>query len=230
MKVFSSIAVQPAVEVLLPRFIVETGIEPEIEWNTAPAFVKRLQAGETADLLILNRAGTDIMVRDGRILPGSEATLASSAAAIAVKAGAARPDISTPEALKRTLLAARALSYSDPRAGGASGIHFARVLEQMGIAEAVNAKNRFPPHAGLCARFLPGGEVELAIQQVPELKQVAGIEIVGPLPPPYQLVTVFVASIENSSAKTAEARKLIDYLLMPAAAEVFREKGLDPAS
>ena len=92
MKVFSSIAVQPAVKVLLPRFIAETGITPDFEWNTAPSFVKRLQAGETADLLILNRAGTDIMVRDGRILPGSAVTLASSPAAIGIKAGAARPD------------------------------------------------------------------------------------------------------------------------------------------
>ena len=87
MKVFSSIAVQPAVEALLPRFLAETGIRPEVIWNTAPALIKRLQGGETADLLILNRAGMDTMIRDGRILPGSEVTLASSPAAIAVKAG-----------------------------------------------------------------------------------------------------------------------------------------------
>jgi aromatic ring hydroxylase/ABC-type molybdate transport system substrate-binding protein len=228
-KVLSSIAVQPAVEVLLPRFIAETGIRADFEWNTAPAFVKRLQGGETADLLILNRAAIDTMTRDGRILAGSDVTLASSPAAIAVKAGAVRPDISTPEALKRTLLAARAISYSDPAAGGASGIHFAKVIQQMGIAEAINAKNRFPPPGGLCARFLPTGEVELAIQQVPELKQVPGIEVVGPLPAPYQLVTVFVAGIEKTSTKATEARALLDFLRTPPSAEVFREKGLDPA-
>jgi molybdate transport system substrate-binding protein len=229
-RVFSSIAVQPTVEVLLPGFVAGTGITPDFEWNTAPAFVKRLQAGETADLLILNRASTDSMVREGRILPGSEVTLASSPAAIAVRAGAPKPDISTAEALKRTLLAARAISYTDPRAGGASGIHFARVLEQMGIAAEINARNRFPPAGGLSGRFLPTGEVDLAVQQMPELKQVPGIEIVGPLPAPYQLVTVFVASIGKSSAKAAEARKLIDFLRAPASTEVFREKGLDPAS
>lgn len=230
MKVFSSIAVQPAIEALLPRFVAETAIVPELEWNTAPAFVKRLQAGETADLLILNRAGTDTMIRDGRILPGSEVTLASSAAAIAVKAGSAKPDISTPDALKRTLLVARAISYTDPAAGGASGIHFAKVLEQMGIVAEINAKNRFPPAGGLSGRFLPTGEVDLAVQQVPELKQVPGIEIVGPLPAPHQLLTVFVAAIERSSTKAAEAKKLIDFLRTPSSAEVFRDKGLDPAS
>jgi molybdate transport system substrate-binding protein len=229
MKVLSSIAVQPAVEALLPRFVAETGIRPDFSWNTAPAIIKRLQAGETADLLVLNRPGMDAMVREGRILAGSETTLASSPAAIAVRAGAPHPDIATAEALKRTLLAARAISYSDPAAGGASGIHFARVIEQMGIAEAINARNRFPPPGGLCARFLPTGEVELAIQQVPELRQVAGIEIVGPLPPPYGLVTVFVAGIDRTSAKAAEAKTLLDFLRTPSAAAMFRDKGLDPA-
>lgn len=227
MKVLSSIAVQPAVEALLPRFVAETGIRPEIEWNTAPAFVKRLQAGERADLLILNRAGMDTMQRDGRI--ASEVTLASSPAAMAVKAGTPHPDISTGDALKRTLLAARALSYTDPAAGGASGIHFAKVIEKMGIAAEVNAKNRFPPAGGLSGLFLPTGEVEIAIQQVPELIQVPGIEIVGPLPKPYDLVTVFVAGIEKSSAKARDAQALVDFLRSPAAISVFREKGLEPA-
>lgn len=229
MKVFSSIAVQPAVEVLLPDFIKRSGVQPEFTWNTAPALIKRLQAGETADLLILNRAGMDAMQREGRILAESEVTLASSAAALAVKAGAPHPDIATAKALKRTLLAARSISYSDPKAGGASGIHFAKVIEQMGIAAEVNAKNRFPPPGGLCGRFLPTGEVEIAIQQVPELKQVAGIEIVGPLPQPYALVTVFVAATGKASAKAAEAKALVDFLRTPAAAAVFRDKGLDPA-
>jgi molybdate transport system substrate-binding protein len=229
MKVFSSIAVQPAVEVLLPDFIAQSDVRPDFTWNTAPALIKRLQAGETADLLILNRAGMDAMQREGRILAGSEVTLASSPAAVAVKSGAPHPDISTAETLKHTLLAARSLSYSDPNAGGASGIHFAKVIEQMGIAREVNAKNRFPPPGGLCARFLPTSEVEIAIQQVPELKQVAGIEIVGPLPKPYELVTVFVAGIGKASAKAAEARALVDFLRTPAAAAVLRDKGLDPA-
>jgi molybdate transport system substrate-binding protein len=226
MKVFSSIAVQPAVEALLPSY---RGARPDFVWNTAPALIKRLQGGDDADLLILNRTGMDAMQREGRILGGSEVTLASSPAAIAVKSGAPHPDIGTAEALKRTLLAARSLSYSDPRAGGASGIHFAKVIEQMGIAREVNAKNRFPPPGGLCARFLPTGEVELAIQQVPELKQVAGIDIVGPLPRPHELVTVFVAGTGKTSAKAAEAKALVDFLRTPAAAAVFRDKGLDPA-
>ncbi len=227
--VFSTIAVQSALEVLVPRFEADHGIHLDIAWNTAPALVKRLQAGETADVLILNRAGLDTMIGAGRVLPGSEAVLASSTTALAVRAGAARPDISTPEALRQTLLAARAISYTDPAAGGASGIHFAKVLARLGIAAEIDAKTTFPPPAGLSGAFLPTGEVDLAVQQKPELLQVPGIDILGPLPGDLHMVTVFVAGIEAATAETVTAKALIDFLRSPSVAEIFRAKGLDPA-
>ncbi|MCX7366548.1 MAG: substrate-binding domain-containing protein [Alphaproteobacteria bacterium] len=228
MKVFSTIAVQSTLEELLPQFERENDVKLAVTWNTAPALVKRLQGGETADVLILNRAGIDTMTRDGRILPGSEVTLASSATAIAIKAGAARPDISTPDALKRTLLAARAISYTDPAAGGASGIYFAKLLERLGIAAEINARTKFPPPAGLVANFLLTGEADLAVQQVPELLQVPGIEILGPLPGDLHMVTVFVAGVEAATPHGAAAKALIAFLHSPSAATVFRAKGLDP--
>lgn len=227
--VFSTIAVQPAVESLAPPFETAHDCRLVVTWNTAPALVKRLKAGETADLLILNRAGMDTMIGDGRVLAGADVTLASSATAIAIKAGAPRPDISTPDALVRTLRAARAISYTDPAAGGASGIYFAKLLDRLGIAAEINAKTKFPPPAGLSGQFLVSGEAELAVQQKPELLQVPGIEILGPLPGDLHMVTTFVAGVETSSAKAAMAQALIDFLRTPAAAEVFREKGLDPA-
>jgi molybdate transport system substrate-binding protein len=228
-KVFSTIAVQSALEALVPQFETANGCRLDITWNTAPALVKRLQGGETADVLILNRAGMDAMMRDGRVLAGSEATLASSATALAVKAGAPRPDISTPEALKRTLLETRAISYSDPAAGGASGIYFAKLLERLGIAAEINAKTKYPPPAGLCADLLVSGEVDLAVQQKPELLQVPGIEILGLLPGDLHMVTVFVACVEASSAEPATGKALIDFVRSPASMAVFRAKGLDPA-
>jgi molybdate transport system substrate-binding protein len=228
LRVFSTIAVQSALEELGPRFETANGIRLEVTWNTAPVLVKRLQGGETADVLILNRAGIDTMTREGRVLARSEVTLASSATAIAIKAGAARPDISTPEALKRTLLAARAISYTDPAAGGASGIYFAKLLERLGIAEAVNAKTRFPPPAGLSGDFLLTGDADLAVQQIPELLQVPGIEIVGPLPGELHMVTVFVAGIEAQTSQRGAAAALIDFLQTDTARDVFRAKGLDP--
>lgn len=229
LKVFSTIAVQSALEALAPAFEAASGRQLDITWNTAPVLVKRLQGGERADVLILNRAGIDTMTREGRVRAGSEITLASSATAIAVRAGAARPDISTEAALKRTLLDARAISYSDPAAGGASGIYFAKLLERLGIAAAVNARTKFPPPAGLCGELLLNGEADLAVQQKPELLQVRGIEIVGTLPGDLHMVTVFVAGIEASSVNEVPGRALIDFLRSQRAADVFRAKGLDPA-
>jgi molybdate transport system substrate-binding protein len=99
LKIFSSIAVQSALETLLPLFEAANGLRLSVSWNTAPALVNRLQAGEMADVLILNRAGMDTMLRDGRIAAGGDVTLASAATALAIKAGAQHPDISTPQAL-----------------------------------------------------------------------------------------------------------------------------------
>ena len=228
LKIFSTIAVQSALQVLAPQFEAESGFRLRITWNTAPVLVKRLQAGETADVLLLNRAGIDAMIREGRIRSGSEVTLASSATAIAIKAGAARPDISTPEALKQTLLAARAISYTDPAAGGASGIYLAKLLDRLGIADEINATTKFPPPAGLSGDLLLTGEADLAIQQKPELLQVPGIEILGMLPGDLHMVTVFVAGVEVSSPHAATAKALIDFLSSPPATEIFRAKGLDP--
>lgn len=228
MKLFSAIAVQSVVEALIPAFERAHGCRFDVIWATAPLLLKRLEAGETADALILNRATMDTLLASGRIVAGSDIVVASSATAIAVKAGAPKPDISTAEALKRTLLEARAISYTDPAAGGASGIYFAKLLERMGIAREINAKTKFPPPSGYSGMFLASGEVDLAVQQVPELLHVPGVEIVGPLPGELHMVTVFVAGIPTDSARPALARALIEGLRTPEAQTLFRAKGLEP--
>jgi molybdate transport system substrate-binding protein len=228
MKLFSAIAVQGVVEPLIPAFEQTHGCTLDVTWATAPLLLKRLQAGERADALILNRTTTDALLGMGGLVAGSDVVIASSATAIAVKAGAPKPDISTVEALKRTLLASRAISYTDPAAGGASGIYFAKVLERMGIAQEVNAKTRFPPPSGYSGMFLANGEVDLAVQQVPELLHVPGVEIVGPLPGDLHMVTVFVAGIPTDSTRPASARALIESLRTPEAKALFRAKGLEP--
>jgi molybdate transport system substrate-binding protein len=144
-----------------------------------------------------------------------------------VKAGAPKPDISTPEALKKTLLAAKSISYSDPEAGGASGIYFAKLIERMGIADAVNAKKIFPPPAGFCAEFLLTGQAELAIQQRPELLHVKGVEIVGGLPGDLDVVTVFVGGLATACKEQKTGKALLDFLRSAAAKAVFKEKGLN---
>lgn len=230
LRLYSTIAVQPAVEILKPRFEEAHRATIEMVWGTAPQLVKRLtDGGESGDVLLLNRAGIDTMLGLGRLVPQSVTPIAGSATAIGVKAGAPKPDISSETALKRSLQAARAISYSHPDNGGASGIYFARLLDRWGMRREIDAKTKFPPPGGLCARFLPTGEADFAVQQVPELLQVAGIEIVGPLPGDLHIVTHFVAGIETQSKQATLARAFIDLLVSPEATALFRDKGLDPA-
>jgi molybdate transport system substrate-binding protein len=228
LKVYSTIGVQGAVEQLVPQFEQASGTRLAVTWGTAPMLVKRIRGGETADVMILNLAGIDTMSKEGRIAPGSAVTLASSAVAIAVKAGAPRPNISTPAALRKTLLDARSISYTDPAAGGASGIYFAKLLERMAIADEVNAKTKFPPPGGYSGHLLLTGEAELAVQQKPELMHVAGTEIVGPLPGDLNFVTIFAAGVWVNSKDSAAANALVSFLHSRQAALVFRARGLDP--
>ncbi len=226
--VSSTIGVRGPVEELVPQFEKASGHTLKMTWGTAPMLVKRIEGGDTADVVILSRAGIDGLSQLGKIAPGSDVTLASSGVALAVKAGAPAPDISTPQALTRALLAVRAISYSEPAAGGASGVYFAKLLERLGIAEAMQPKTKYPPAGGFAARLLLTGEADLAVQQKPELMCVPGTEIIGFLPGDLNMVTVFAAAIMAGSAKVEASKALIAMLQSPQSAAVFRAKGLDP--
>jgi molybdate transport system substrate-binding protein len=228
MKIYSTIGVRGPVEALVPRLEKICGCTVDITWGTAPMLVKRIEAGETADVLILSRAGFDSLSKQGKIAPGSDVTLASSGVAIAVKAGAPKPDISTPEALRQTLLNCQCISYSHPDAGGASGVYFAKLLERMGLAETMKPKTKYPPSGGFSASLLVTGEAELAVQQKPELMCVAGTEIVGLLPGDLNVVTVFAAGLASDCTDVPRARALLAALHSAEAKAVFRAKGLDP--
>jgi molybdate transport system substrate-binding protein len=228
LKVYSSIGMRSAAEQLFRIFEKENSCPLAVTWGTAPMLVARIEAGETADVLILSRAGIDALRKQGKIAAGSDVTLAGSGVAIAVKAGAPKPDISTPEALKATLLKARSIAYSEPAAGGASGVYFAKLLERMGIAEQMKPKTKYPPAGGFSGELLLTAEAELAVQQKPELLHVAGIEIIGVLPGDLNVVTEFAAGIMAGNKNAEMSRALIQSLRSGKAAAVFRAKGLDP--
>ena len=229
LSVYSSIGVRSAAEELFRKFEKHNDNRLAVTWGTAPMLVARIEGGERgADVLILSRAGIDALLKQGRILSGSDVTLAGSGVAIAVKAGAPKPDISTAEALKQTLLNAKSIAYSEPSAGGASGVYFAKLLERMGLAEQMRPKTKYPPAGGFSAELLLTGEAEIAVQQKPELLHVSGVEIVGFLPSDLNLVTEFAAAVMAGSKNTAAGKALIDSLRSPEAAALFRAKGLDP--
>jgi molybdate transport system substrate-binding protein len=225
--VYSTIGVRSAAEQLFAQFDKASGHKLAVTWGTAPMLVKRIEDGDTADVVVLSRAGIDALQKQGKIAPGADTTLASSGVGIAVKAGAPKPDISTPEALKHALLAAKSIAYSEPSAGGASGVYFAKLLERIGIAEEMKSKTKYPPPGGFCANLLMSGEAELAVQQKPELLHVAGAEVIGLLPGDLNVVTEFAAAIMTGCKNGGTGKALIKMLQSPEAVAIYRSKGLD---
>ena len=226
-KLLSSAAMTTVLEDLVPRFEKATGHKVTLVLATSGALNKRVAEGETADLLISTGAGIDGLIKDGKLVSGSRVDIARSGMGVAVKAGAPKPDISTPETFKQALLAAKSVAYTDPASGGASGIHFVKVLDQLGIAAQVNAKAKLGQGTPT-ADFLVKGEAELAIQQIPELKAVAGIDLVGPLPPALQNTTLLASGVLTGAQQPDVAHAFVRFLTSPEAIAVIKEKGLDP--
>lgn len=228
-KVLSPIVMKPVLEDVARDFEQTSGHRLAISYSSAGRVLKRIQAGEVADVAFLPRPVMDDLVSQGKISSGSAADIAYSAVGMAVRAGAPKPDITSVEAVRRTLLAAKSIAYVDPAAGSASANHFVRVLERLGIAEEMRPKSRLVRDP---AGFAAKGEVELAILQVSELIAVPGVDVVGPLPPDLQnpLAFTFAAGICPGAAQPEAGRILIRFLRSPIAAKVMRAYGLEPAS
>jgi molybdate transport system substrate-binding protein len=227
-KGFMSMAVQGVMDDLGPAFERASGTRVAVTFNTSKMLVQALQGGAEADIVVGTREGMESLAAAGLIVPGSGLPLAQSVIGIAVRKGAAKPDISTPEAFKRSILAARSIGYSEPAGGGASGVHFEKVLHHLGIADAVRPKSKHPPVGTHAADMLLTGEVDLAIQQVAELIYVPGIDLVGPFPDALQQVTVFVGAVHAKAQQPQAAKALLAFLRTPAGSEAFRAQRLEP--
>ena len=232
LKVLSAFGMQSVMEDLGPKFERATGHKLTISFATGGATVKRVQGGEAADVVITLRQGIDTLVTDGKAPAGKVTVLARSGIVVVVRKGAPKPDILSPDALKRTLIAAKSISYVDPASGGASGIHFAKVLDRLGIANEMKSKTVFPnpktpAEVGV---LVANGEAEIGVHVIQEVMSVAGIDVVGPLPGDLQNTIVFAAAI-MASPKDAEASKaLVNFLRTPEAAAVIKAKGMEPAT
>ncbi len=207
---------------LVPQFERASGHKVESLWVPSVQMMTRLKGGESVDLVILSAASLDELRKAG--LVSDRTDLARSGIGVAVKSGARRPDISSGEAVKRAVLAAKGIAYST----GPSGIYLMGLFQRMGIAEAIKSKVKQvqgEPAGGVVAR----GEAEIAFQQVSELLPVPGIDLVGPLPADIQQITVFSAGLHAAAKQPDAARALVKYLTAPAAAPVIRKKGMEPA-
>ncbi|PAY06357.1 molybdate ABC transporter substrate-binding protein [Bradyrhizobium sp. UFLA03-84] len=223
-RVLSTLALKGAVARLAAAYQAASGVAIDADFAPTLALLERLRGGEVADVVILTREGLEEMIGEVRVTPESAVDLARSYVGVAVKAGAAHPDIATEAALREALLGARAVAYSRL---GASGILFAQLIARLGIAEAINARAVIIP-MGFTAEKLVTGEADLAIQQISELKQVDGIEVVGPIPLDLQTPAVFSAGRMTASQRAAAAEHLLRYLSSPEVAPVLRETGLEP--
>src|SRR6478752_2549715 len=186
-RILSTLGLMGAMRSLASAYETATGVRIDADFAPTLALLKRLRDGEAADLVILTREGLDEMIGEGRVVSGSAADLARSFVGIAVRAGQAHPDISSEAALRKSLLAARSVAYSRL---GASGVYFAQLIARMGIATEVNAR-AIVVQQGFTAERLVSGEADLAVQQISELKQVDGIEVIGPVPHHLQTPAVF---------------------------------------
>ena len=229
-KLFCTTALNKAMEELVPAFERANGHKLAMTFASAASLAKRVAEGEAADVAIVGAPAVDDLIKQGRMAPGGRVDIAKSGMGVAVRAGAAKPDISSPEAFKRTLLSAKAIAASNPAGGGASGTHFAAVLERLGIADAVKSKLKYSGGGlgGLAGTLVANGEADIGVQQISELIAAGGVDIVGPLPAELQNTTQFSAGIPVNAKAPDAGKALIAFLTTPAARNVLKAKGLEP--
>jgi molybdate transport system substrate-binding protein len=199
------------------------GFDFDAAYGPTKLLLDRMAAGETADVGILIDSAIDELTGRGIMATGSRRDLARSGVGLAVRAGARKPDISTVTAFKQALRDARSIGYSK---SGASGLHFAHLIVELGVADEVNRKAKVQD--GVVGELAAKGEVEIAIQQISELKLVEGIDIVGSLPKALQKETVFSAGVFATTQRRAAAQAFIATLWSPEVTAVMRDKGLEP--
>ncbi len=226
LNLLASTAVQTVLDEVLAQHERASGDKVTVTIASSATIMAKLKAGETPDLVILTKEGIDELIKQGKVVADSRAEIASAGLGIAVKRGAPKPDISSVEALKKTLLETKSVAYT---ATGASGLYFAKLLERLGIAEAMKPKSNVLK-SGLAGDVVARGESEIGVQMISEILAAPGAELVGPLPPDVQSTMVFTAGTLTASARGAEAQALVKFLATPAVGAVFKAKGLDPVA
>jgi molybdate transport system substrate-binding protein len=221
MTLFCTQALRTSLLELAPRFEKATGHKVNLVVAPSGQLVKKVQAGEVADLLIANASNIDALIKDGKVT-GDRVDIARAQVGLSIKAGNPRPDISTPEAVRKALLDAKAISYS---AGGLSGNNFEFAMNKLGILDEVKKKAK---NASPAAKLVVSGEADIAVQQISELIAVEGSELLGPLPAELDQVTQFSMGVLTDGKQKEVARAMLDYLRTPEAQAVIKAKGLTP--
>jgi molybdate transport system substrate-binding protein len=220
-QVLCTVGMQPATSELFAQFERATGHKVVVTYGLAAVLKQSFADGRAADVLVLTSPLVEDLAKQGKVAAGSKVDVARSGVGVGVKAGAPRPDISTPDALRSAVLAAKSVGFAKE---GASGVAFARALERLGITEQVRAK--YKDTGTKTGEALVAGDIDLGAAQIPELMAVPGVDVVGPLPAELQTVTIFSVGLATGAKEADAARALIQFLAGPAAAPVYKAKGL----
>jgi molybdate transport system substrate-binding protein len=210
---------------LIPAFERAGGTKVATTWGSTNALLKDLESGAGGDVAILTAEAIDALIKQGKAVAGSRVDLARACIGVAVRKGAKRPDIASPEALKRALLAAKSVAHSKT---GLSGIYFPTVLSRLGIADQMTSKIVIPEPGTPVGEVVAKGDAEIGIQQISELLPVPGIEIVGPLPEPLQKITIFSGGVLTAANEPDGAAALLKFVAAESP-RLLEQKGLQPA-
>ena len=234
LKLLASGAVKLALGRLAADFQKSSGHAVSVEYGPAGAIAERARKGEAIDVVIANRPQLEALARDGKVLVDSRHDIAGIALGVAVRKGAPKPDIASVDAFRRTLLAARAIAYRDPATGSTSGIYTARLIERLGLADALRPKTRLDNSPGGRPEHVfdavASGEVELQIGQITEIVLAPGVELAGPLPGELQKVSVLTAGVATASKAPDAAGAFVRFLASPAAAAQLEADGFQPVA
>lgn len=228
-KALISTALKAPFEEIAAQFEKTTGHKVSAAYGPTGGLAKRIADGEAADMVVLG-SQTSELIKQGKLAAGSNTDIARGLIGAGVMKGAPKPDISSEAAFKAALLGAKSIAVTDPASGGGSGVYFGKLFEEMGLAQSLKPKLKLAAGGpnGYAATFVAKGEAEFALQPIPELMAVPGIEIVGPLPGAFQNVTTYTASIPTSAKEADAAKALIKALAAPSSAAIYRARGLEP--
>jgi molybdate transport system substrate-binding protein len=227
LKVVCARSMHEVVTALAYDFTSETGHEAELSFGTVGALQTRLDAGETADVVISSIPAIADLEKAGVLAAGSRKNVATVHIGVAVRAGATAPDISTPAAFKQALIAARRIAFSDAAVGGSAGVYLARLFVELGLGDMIKQKGMPQQSGGDVAKRVADGEADIGMTLIAEIVPVKGARVLGPLPPPLGNATTYCAGVMSSSGAPDAARAFIAALTHPDTGDMWQEAGLD---
>lgn len=226
-KVLAALALQSSFSGLLPEFEKSSGYKVTVAYGPAGALVGRVQKGEDVDVAIVLGPQVDNLLKEGKLAAGSRTDIAKVGISAFVRKGAAKPDIGSLDAFKRSVAAAKSIAYVDPATGGASGIYMARLFDKLGLAAELTPKTKLTPPPPAAFAAVANGDGELGFNQTSEILAAQGVDLAGPLPAEIQNYSVFAAGIVTTSKQTDAAKALIAFLSSPAAAAAMKARGFE---